>query len=129
PSGDQSGYPSSAASKVNRVGTPRTASMSQTSLLRSSVRYSAIRFPSGDSSTSLKPVLSAAPMVPVFLPDRSSQVSCRVVLTDAALYATMPEVAENPGANLASLLGNCSATFSATENGSPESSCRLKSKL
>src|SRR6185295_4867332 len=58
PLGDQSGKASVAASKVKRVGTPRAASMSQTSRLLLTVRVTATRFPSGDSSMSVKAAVS-----------------------------------------------------------------------
>src|SRR3989441_13353578 len=77
PSDDQRGESLYAASKLNRVGTPLAASMSQTSILPLTVRYTATRFPSGESSTLLKPATSGAPIAPTLLRDRSSHVSCR----------------------------------------------------
>src|SRR5262249_1989077 len=50
PSDDQTGKLSALASKVNRFGIPRSASMSQTSVFPLTARSTATHLPSGDSS-------------------------------------------------------------------------------
>src|SRR5438552_15842119 len=59
PSGDQIGRPSFAGYSVNRVRTPRTASVSHTSTLPPIAPHEAIRFASGDNSTSFKAAAGA----------------------------------------------------------------------
>ena len=56
-----------AASNVNRLGTPRAASISQTSIFPCTLRSTATRRPSGESSGILEIIIVGPPQCPHFL--------------------------------------------------------------
>src|SRR5436190_24209486 len=77
PSGNQTGSWSAEGSKINRVGTPRSRSISQISgaLPAGSIRLTAARVPSADRSTDMSTYDPAGPAGPEDLPSRSNQVN------------------------------------------------------
>src|SRR5215471_20758648 len=115
PSGDHTGPKSTAGSKVNRVVICRAGSSTQTSEFPFTLRSSATRLPSGDSSGFKGENPSGGAASPSRLPDRSNHTSCRLLEELPVRYASRAVPAE-----IAAMLDGASkAACSATENGSP----------
>src|SRR5262245_52983908 len=126
PLGDQTGRPSFAGFNVKRVRTPRIASISHTSgAAPPTAPHEAIRFPSGDNSTSDKPDAGASILLTT-LPVRSIHFrTCFLSVSPPVRNARTLDDADTPERK--GVFGS-NETCSATMNAFPESSCFLTSK-